>query len=40
MTETNLTDYAHTLGSKAKVASTLMARAQAASKVVAIQTRF
>jgi glutamate-5-semialdehyde dehydrogenase len=38
MTETNLTDYAHTLGSKAKVASTLMARAQAASKVVALRS--
>jgi glutamate-5-semialdehyde dehydrogenase len=38
MNETNINDYAHTLGSKAKVASTLMARAQAASKVVALRS--
>ena len=37
MHETNITDYAHALGSKAKVASALMARAQAASKVVALK---
>ena len=38
MNETNLTEYVHTLGSKAKVASTLMARAQVATKVVALRS--
>ena len=38
MNETNINDYAQALGSKAKVASTLMARAQAASKVVALRS--
>jgi glutamate-5-semialdehyde dehydrogenase len=38
MNETNLTEYVHTLGSKTKVASTLMARAQAATKVVALRS--
>jgi len=38
MNEINLSDYAHTLGSQAKVASVLMARAQAASKVVALRS--
>jgi len=37
MNETNITDYAHSLGSKAKAASTVMARAQTASKVVALK---
>ncbi|MEY3446471.1 MAG: hypothetical protein RIR45_1226, partial [Pseudomonadota bacterium] len=34
----NITDYAQTLGSQAKVASALMARAQAATKNGALRT--
>ena len=37
MNETNITDYTQALGSQAKVASALMARASAASKVVALK---
>jgi len=35
---TDITDYTHTLGSQAKVASALMARASAATKVVALRS--
>jgi glutamate-5-semialdehyde dehydrogenase len=38
MNATNITEYTHTLGSQAKVASAFMARAQAATKNVALRT--
>jgi glutamate-5-semialdehyde dehydrogenase len=37
MNATNITEYTHTLGSQAKVASALMARAQAATKNIALR---
>ena len=40
MNETNTSDYSQTLGSNEKVASAPVVRAQEASKVVAIRTRF
>ena len=38
MNATNITEYTHTLGLQAKVASALMARAPAATKNVALRT--
>ncbi|MBI2727699.1 MAG: glutamate-5-semialdehyde dehydrogenase [Polaromonas sp.] len=38
MNATNITEYTHTLGSQAKVASALMARAQSATKNAALRT--
>ncbi|MBC7916403.1 MAG: glutamate-5-semialdehyde dehydrogenase, partial [Rhodoferax sp.] len=38
MNATNITEYTHTLGSQAKVASALMARTQSATKNVALRT--